>query len=167
LNLSGNKLKGIHWIFSAGTGIIPIFDLISLTLRFLVQKISLRWFKEKKNLLLPEEETFFFNNIEIDYKLNLCLTFKNPSYAIGLELIKQMKELDDEYNMNVFNFHIRYSDEEKWDERFLGDNVFKHIDKLIERVYIIGPSLFCKQVSSSLASFLNLLCKGRDSIVLI
>ena len=149
LNLYRNKLKGNFLIFAAGTGIVPVFDLICLTLRYVAYKISREKYGINDNLLLLGEDKFFNENIAQDYCLSLYLTYKNLSSSIALDFLKEFQEINKIYKLNIFKLYLRFSNEDKWDENFLIEKI-EGSTAVIEKVYIIGPSGFCRDLREGL-----------------
>lgn len=157
----------MYWIFAAGTGVIPIIDLVFLTLRYIVYKISAKFFREKNNILLEEDVSFFQKNIFPDYSLNLCVSFKDVSSAICLDVFKELQNLNSSYGMNIFNLHVRFSREEKWNEQFIKEKLFKNAQSDIEKVYIIGPSKFCFNIKSELKKFQSKFKDWENSVICV
>jgi len=144
LNLFENQLKGTNIIFAAGTGIVPVIDLICFTLRYMVDKISVILKKTKKrNLIFPGENLHFAEVVSPDYKLHLFVSNVSKYSVIYIDLFLKMKKLDKKYKLNIFKLTTWYSsdEEEKWDNKFVHSNLLK-IKYSINKIFLSGPVRF-------------------------
>jgi ferredoxin-NADP reductase len=145
-------LRGLYFVFAAGTGIIPFLDLIAFTLRYAVYKISRNHFNKTDNVVLyPEENNLFDEMVSNDFQLHVYATFANRKSAIFVDVCEQLLQLDQKYNLNIFKFHLKISSEgrEKWNEEFLKKNL-NSFKNLITKVFIVGPIGFMDEIKKGL-----------------
>ena len=152
MNLFENKLKGTYIIFVAGTGIVPVIDLICFTLRYMVDKISVILKKTKKrNLIFPNENLHFDEIISPDYKLYLYVTNVSKYSVIYIDLFIKMKNLDKKYKLDIFKLTTWYSSdgEEKWDNKFVHSQLLKYKNS-INKIILSGPVRFMDTIKNAI-----------------
>jgi ferredoxin-NADP reductase len=152
-----DKLKGTHVIFSAGTGILPFIDFISLTGRYMNHKMKRRVTTLDENHMDKDES---FDYISDDFKLMVFSTYQSNEGTIFYEECVKMNRLNDKYNLNAFHYHLRISsDRSKWNKEFMKEHLSAQ-KNYIEKIYLVGPISFMDEIKSSISrSELNLSSK--------
>jgi hypothetical protein len=152
LNLFSNVLRGTNVIFAAGTGIIPFIDLIAFTVRYMTYVISKREFKERENFIVPKEKSIFNKISEnmMNPPFRICLFYSNSTHASALymDVIEGLSALDKKYKLNMFRLYTRYSGEERWDSKFIQNNL-RSERGLIDKFYLVGPVQFMEDIQNS------------------
>lgn len=152
LNLFYNALRGTNIIFAAGTGIIPFIDMIAFAVRYMTYVISKKEHKERENYILKKEKSIF-NKISgnmMNPPFRICLFYTNNSYGSSLymDVIEGLLALDKKYKMNMFRLYTRYSGGDRWDSKFIQDNL-KSERGLIDKFYLVGPVQFMEDIQNS------------------
>ncbi len=147
MNLFDNILQGTYVIFAAGTGILPFLDLVSYTLRYIVDKISRMKFNEANNLIHLSEKLSFEKNVKDSFKLHLYATFSNFESCLYEDVCEQLAQLDKKYELNIFKYNLRISAIHKyhWNQQFMKDNL-SSCKEDINKVFIVGPVAFMEDI---------------------
>jgi ferredoxin-NADP reductase len=150
LGLNLSILEGTYVIFAAGTGIIPFLDYISFTLRYMVYQVNKIRNPNNNNLLFPEEEDIFQNQVNSNFKVLLFYSVTEYNSALFLNVLENLSEYDKNNNLNIFNIELRVSSENKvrWDDDFMRKKLINHAD--INKVFIVGPIGFMDDIKSAL-----------------
>ncbi len=138
-------------IFAAGTGIVPFLDLVSFTLRYMIQKVCNENYKNSKNKLFENEKEEMEESVGPDFKLELFYSVQNKNSALFLPLFEQMQELESKYKLNVFKINFRFSDTDRrrWNTELI-NSCLKKENSLIQKVYIVGPVGFMDDIRDAL-----------------
>jgi ferredoxin-NADP reductase len=148
LGLANNKLKGVHIVLCAGTGIFPFLDLVNYTLRYITSKVSQNNFNNKSNSIFPEES---FDEVNSDFQLVFMTTFSNEQSSIYFDVMQKLEALDTKYNLNIFKFiqRVASNNKKRWDMSFIKENLTKYQCNL-SKVYLAGPIVFMDEMKESL-----------------
>ena len=96
------KARGRHVAFVAGTGILPMLDLVA----FIYRKV----FFEMGMPLVRNEGMREFSN---DFELYLIATFRRQDEALGLDFCKKLTEVCAARNKSMFQFEVRFVHDEE------------------------------------------------------
>jgi predicted ferric reductase len=144
-------------MFSAGTGILPFIDFISLTARYMNHLLRKRIPKLEDNCLALDEN---FDYVRSDFRLMVFSTYQSNEGTIFYEECVKMNLINDKYNLDVFDYKLRISsDKSKWNKDYMKEHLTKY-KHCIEKIYLVGPISFMDDMKRSIdKSELNLTSK--------
>jgi NAD(P)H-flavin reductase len=148
--------EGEHYIFAAGTGILPFLDLFDCLLRKVIHEaLSARIPKpqlQKLNIIDEELADSFNKNI----RFTLFASFREPDDFVGKMIIEKLCDYCNRFNSKMFRATIRIARDDAplthahmTRERFDATFIRKQIGALNEhapKVFICGPPIFNKEI---------------------
>jgi len=121
------KSKGVHMMFSAGTGILPYLDTVA---KMLLQQC---------NALKPGDEKF-----HDDFKLVMFVGFQSRKDAIALSILEGLQHIVKTLQVpNKFRLFFRFSDQKspRWNTDFIKKQLEIYQKETIAKIYVCGPPL--------------------------
>jgi len=136
------ETTGLHYIFAAGTGVLPFVDLFDYLL---------------ESLVAPSEATNIFKN---GFRLHVFVSFAQIGDFVGLDICQQLVETCKAKGIpDAFKLTVKASAGVQSNEHYTVtnadfDNTFisKNIDTKCERVFVCGPPKLNAFVPSGLVA---------------
>jgi len=148
-----SKLSGVYICMAGGTGAYCFLDFVAFILRYIVSRISKKL--QIPNNSIDKEESY--DEISDDFTLVYMSSFSNQDEGVYVAECQALQELDLKYNLNMFKFINRFSDDNprpsRWNDIMLKKELGQFKDK-IKKVFLCGPTPFLDD------SKLNLLKSG-------
>ena len=101
----------------------------------MIDKISKTSFDEENNKIDKEEN---FNEIGDDFKLILMGSYNTEKHSFMHDLLMKLKNLDEKYQMNKFDYVMRTSSNKKWDRDFIKEK-FINCENKYNKLHLCGP----------------------------
>ena len=139
-------LRGTHIFIAGGTGVFPYLDFTFYIIRHMINKISRTKFNENRNKI-DDIETF--GDIQDDFKLILFFSYTNLQSSVMNEVLKQAKDFDLKYNLNIFDYNMRTNQDKYWDSSFFIEKLKTYSDS-IDKVSLCGPVGFMEAMKNSI-----------------
>jgi len=150
--------KGTHFIFAAGTGILPFLDLFN----FMLMKTMRELLKKHGNSPFLAESINLYNEafdqlLDPSFNVILVASFADERDFVGKEIVQKLAELSKKCERKVFQAkirkhnmdHIEALGELKFDKKFFET----HITSNMEKIYICGPQNFSFSVYKNLRAY--------------
>ena len=112
----------------------------------MINKISRTKFNENRNKI-DDIETF--GDIQDDFKLILFFSYTNLQSSVMNEVLKQAKDFDLKYNLNIFDYNMRTNQDKYWDSSFFIEKLKTYSDS-IDKVSLCGPVGFMEAMKNSI-----------------
>lgn len=131
-------------MIGAGTGVFPYLDFITLLIRYSIHKLNLNG---KSDFVIDDDENFDY--FADDFNLILMGSFPSENCFPYLEICRELEQLNEKYNLNLFKFLLRLSSQNKikWNNIFMIENLPKHS---IYKIYLSGPVRFMDEIKEAL-----------------
>ena len=128
---------------TAGTGIVPMMDLVCYLFRKNVTQavaknnLQIRGFKDENFDLLGES-----------FRLELWASFAKRDEVVGLDILQTLAEISEKEGFNNFSLKLRISSEgaPRWDASFIQMNFNPNVDGVLIR----GPQEFNWEMEDNL-----------------
>ena len=119
----------------------------------MIHNISINSYKEENNKIDKEEN---FNEIGNDFKLTLMVSYNNENHSFINDLLIKVKEIDEKYNLNKFDYLMRTSKEttkettkenSRWNREFLKEKFLNSLKK-DNKMFLCGPVGFMEYMKT-------------------
>ena len=160
-----SELKGHHYIFAAGTGILPFCDFLFFLLRFMTyHEVKNHIENQEKNMSIIKKHEVIGEGLEHvlineSFRLTIFLAFRNSYDFINLEIMKRLLEISQRDNdspkinctVNIKDIGIVLDPTMRFGQIKLTHQIFddQYLESNLkdpEKLYICGSPAFEQQI---------------------
>ena len=127
--------NGSYVAITAGTGIVPMMDLVCYLFRKNVSEAA-----TKSGFRVQGFKDEAFDLLGENFRLELWASFVKRDEVVGLDILQTLSEISEKEGFNNFTLKLRISSERspRWDANFVQMNFNPNVDG----VFIRGPQEF-------------------------